>query len=319
MAGGSLYYPRCEDFGTIWHAKPKALKFMSQPDQPKALIPDLGPNVGNNSAQIEFWNGKAALGWVEHQEHMDRLLSPLSFQVLAKAGVRGGESVLDVGCGCGATAIEMARLGAKVIGVDISAPMLTSAQQRAAALGLQIGFHLADASTQQFSEQFDLLFSRFGVMFFADPVAAFSNLRKALKPSGRLAFICWQAARENVWMSLPAAALAPFVTPPPPVDPKAPGPFAFADVGYLRDILQQSGFDAVLIEPVESTLELGRTLDEAMLFTQNVGPLSRPLAEMNESTRARAIAAVRTALAAHVQDGAVRLSARCWIATAHAS
>ena len=276
---------------------------------------ELSP-TGANAAQIEFWNGEAAAGWVDNQTQMDALLEPFSQAALARAAVLAGARVLDVGCGCGATSLAMARTGARVTGVDISAPMLARARQLAAVGELNAEFLLADASLHAFTPSYDVLFSRFGVMFFADPVAAFVNLRTALVQSGRVAFICWQAARDNAWMAAPAAAIASLLPSAAPVDPRAPGPFAFADRGYLSDVLSQAGFVDVVIDSVETDLALGRSVDEAMMFTARVGPLSRSLATLEAAAKEQALAALRNLLSQHLRDGAVRLGARCWVVTA---
>jgi ubiquinone/menaquinone biosynthesis C-methylase UbiE len=270
---------------------------------------------GVNAEQIEFWNGTAATGWVDNQDQMDALLEPLSQSALARAALKSGDAVLDVGCGCGATSLQMARVGARVTGIDISAPMLASARERAAAAKLDISFVLADASTHAFEPIYDLLFSRFGVMFFANPVAAFTNLRTALVTGGRMAFICWQAPRENAWMSAPAAAVADLLPPTPAADPHAPGPFAFADRAYLTGVLAQAGFAEVKIDGVEAQLLLGRSVDEAMTFALRVGPLSRPLAALGDDAKQQAVTALRRQFTQHERNGAVRLGARCWVVT----
>ena len=186
--------------------------------------------------------------------------------------------MLDIGCGCRDTSRQVARAGVQVTGVDISAPMPAAARQRAAAEDLPVEFVLADASTHPFGADRDVLFSRFGVMFFADPAGAFANLRTSLTRGGRMAFVCWQAASANAWMAALAAAIARFLPPTPPADPRAPGPFAFADRACLVGILGQAGFAEVPVEPIEADLLMGRNVDDAMLFTRKVGPLSRPLA-----------------------------------------
>jgi SAM-dependent methyltransferase len=273
--------------------------------------------TGANAAQIEFWNGEAAKAWIENAEKLDTLLGPLSQQLIERAAVRRGERVLDVGCGCGATTLELAGRGALSTGVDISGPMLARARDRAATLQRSAEFVLADAASHRFEANFDLLFSRFGVMFFADPVAAFTNLRSALNAKGRLSFLCWQHIKVNPWMVVPMAAARPHLPEPAaPPDPRAPGPFAFADPDYVRDVLQRAGFGKVSIEPVTAELELGRSVEDACNFVGRVGPLSRPLAEVDADVRRRAMVAVEKTLAAHADAGVVRLGASCWIVTA---
>jgi SAM-dependent methyltransferase len=224
--------------------------------------------------------------------------------------------VLDVGCGCGGTSLLLAASGAEVIGADISAPMLARARERAAG-NAALSFVEADAATHPFRADRDLVFSRFGVMFFADPTTAFANLRSALAPGGRLTFLCWQPPGRNPWISVAIAALAPFVTPPAdPPDPRAPGPFAFADPDYVRSILDGAGFKAVSVEDCGATLRLGQGVDEAIDFLSDIGPLSRALTDMDEAARSQAIAAVREALGAHTSAAGLCLDAACWLVRA---
>jgi len=235
--------------------------------------------------------------------------------------VRPGERVLDVGCGVGQTTLELAeRVGpsGSVLGIDISTPMLARARERARAAGLaNVRFENADAQTHAFTpESVDLVYSRFGVMFFADPTAAFANLLRALRPGGRLAFVCWQAMTENAWMRESLAAVLKHVAPPPPADPHAPGPFAFADAARVRGILERAGFRAVRHEAVPGQLSLGASLDEAVSFAVEIGPASRLLKEAPEAARAAAVAELRKALEAHVTPKGVDLGYATWIVTA---
>ena len=166
--------------------------------------------AGDNSDQIEFWNGSTATNWVAAEERMAELLAPLSRHVIERARVRPGEAVLDIGCGCGGTSLAMAGAGARVLGIDVSGPMLARAREHGRGND-QVEFIEADAASNPFNPEFDLLFSRFGVMFFADPAAAFANLRGGLNPTGRLCFICWQAVSENPWLAAPMAAAPPIL------------------------------------------------------------------------------------------------------------
>ncbi len=270
----------------------------------------------SNDEQIEFWNGPTAQSWVASQERMDRLLEALSNKALQRAAPRSGEKVLDIGCGCGDTSLAMADLGAVVTGVDISEPMLAHARSRSAGRA-GVEFISADASTYSFGSDYDLAFSRFGVMFFADPYQAFSNIRDGLKADGRLCFICWQSPRNNPWLSVPGGAAQPFLPEPAATpDPRAPGPFAFADPTYVEDILARAGFRNVAIEPCSADMCLGGDVDEAVQFLLRNGPMSRVLAELDEQARNRALQAVRETLAPYAASAGVVLSGACWIASA---
>jgi len=272
--------------------------------------------MAGNEEQIEYWNGEAGATWVEAQERLDETLSALSHLAVEQADPRPGEQALDVGCGCGATTLALAGRGASVWGVDISGPMLVRARERAAGLD-NVRFSQADAAAAEFTADRDLVFSRFGVMFFDDPTAAFANLRTALNPAGRLVFLCWQAPKFNPWISVAGRAVQEFLPEPSaPPDPRAPGPFAFADPDYVRGIIADAGFSAIDCSPVESTMRLGASLDEAMEFQGQVGPLARVLKELDEDARARALEAARTALADHVTDAGLELKAACWLVTA---
>ena len=271
----------------------------------------------DNTDQIEFWNGDAASQWVSAQSALDAMLEPLSAIAIDAANVSAGERVLDIGCGCGGTSLTLAAAGASVTGVDISAPMLAHATERANAEGADARFEEGDASVATFNGDYQLLFSRFGVMFFADPTAAFANLRTALADGGRMAFLCWQSPKVNPWMSIAAAALGPFTTPPAEApDPRAPGPFAFADPAYLREVLEGAGFADVDIQPATADLHVGDDVESAIRFLSEIGPLSRGLADMDDSTREQALTAVRTALANHLTENGLDLGAACWLVRA---
>jgi len=271
-----------------------------------------------NEAQIEYWNGKAGQTWVRSMDRIDHMLAPITRRLLERAAVVAGERVIDVGCGCGSTTLELVRRGALVFGVDVSEPMLALAKERAAAAGLKnVAFKRADAATQPLTPDHELVFSRFGVMFFADPVAAFANLRTGLTPNGRLVFVCWQAMRENAWMSTAGEAVTAFLPKPAtPPDPRAPGPFAFADRDDVHRILSAAGFGSIEIEDLRTTLHVGDDLDQAMDFQKDVGPVARALAELEGETRARAMAAAREALAKRLGPGGIDLGAACWLVTA---
>lgn len=274
------------------------------------------PPARTNDEQIEYWNGKAGQSWVRSLDRIDGMLAPITKAVLERAAVVPGERAVDVGCGCGSTTLELASRGALVFGIDVSEPMLALAKERAAGVK-GVAFRRTDAATQPFTPDHALAFSRFGVMFFANPVEAFKNLRTGLTPDGRLCFVCWQPMAENAWMSTAGQAVIPFLTKPTtPPDPRTPGPFAFADRNYLQSILEAAGFAAIEIDSLRVKLHVGDDLDQAMAFQADIGPVARALAELEGETRAQALAAARDALAQHLGPSGIDLGAACWLVTA---
>ncbi len=272
-----------------------------------------------NEDQIKFWNEKAGRDWTELQTRMDTNLSHIHTAVMALAAPRPGEAVLDIGCGTGTTSLALADAvgpSGRVLGVDISEPMLTLAKSRG--LGrANLGFELADASAYPFQPEYDLLFSRFGVMFFDDPIGAFANLRRALKPDGRLAFACWRTPPENPWASAPLAAARPFLPELPAPDPFAPGPFAFADPQRVLSILTDVGFHDVEARKYDGVMPMGRDLEVTAEQTLQIGPLSRAVGEADDTTRARIVEAARGALAAFANaEGEVTPPTACWLVSA---
>jgi len=270
-----------------------------------------------NAAQATYWNETAGPTWAELQAPLDRQLEPLGRRVMAELSLPGAR-VLDVGCGAGATSLALAEAvgpDGAVLGVDVSHPLLEVARARAAGRS-NLTFQEADAQAFVLPPAaFDAVFSRFGVMFFSDPAAAFANLRRALKPGGRLAFVCWRAPTENPVMVLPMQAALPLVaTPPAPAEPGAPGPFAFADPERVRGILESADFEAIAITPHDEKIGSGG-LDTALGIALRVGPLGTLLRE-NPDQRDAVVAAVRDALAPHEGPDGVKLDSATWIVTA---
>ena len=270
----------------------------------------------DNNNQIEFWNGEAGLKWVREQEKMDLMLNPLSDIAIDLAQPQLDERVIDIGCGCGATSIELARRGARVWGMDVSASMLSRARERASSYPESL-FTEADASSFEFSSDQHLLFSRFGVMFFADPVKAFINLRSALAHDGRMVFLCWQAANKNEWISRVGQAVKRYLPEPAETpDPRAPGPFAFADNDYLASILTRSGFHGIEIQPVSLDLRLATSVEEALDFQSNIGPLSAVIAQLEGQVREDALIAARQVLQESLSDEGIKLGCAVWLVSA---
>jgi SAM-dependent methyltransferase len=273
----------------------------------------------DNAAQQAYWNDAAGKAWVELQDLLDRQLEPLGDWAMGALEPRPGERILDVGCGTGQTTLALAaRVGAQgsVLGVDISAPMLSIARRRAEAARLsQARFVEADAQTFRFEAgDFDGVFSRFGVMFFADPVAAFGNIRRALKPGGRLAFVCWRAVGENPWMTPSTGDVLADAPPTPRPEPGAPGPFGFADPERVQGILTEAGFVDVAIARHDAKIG-GNSLDDTIALSLNVGPLGALMRERPEK-RDAVVSELRKSLSVHLHDGKVSQDGATWIVTA---
>lgn len=282
--------------------------------------------TGDNAQQITFWNGEAGNLWSQRNDEMDRMLRPLGAQAIESSAVRAGEFVLDIGCGCGGTTLDLAlAVGdtGHVLGVDVSAPMLAKAES-VAQQGSQehqgrVSFQLSDASSVHFrAAAYDLLFSRFGVMFFSDPVSAFSNMRQALKTGGRLTFLCWGPADQNEWIMVPMKATREHLPAREPMDPKAPGPFAFADTTYVNQVLESAGFTDVSFEATTPEMRIGdgKSPDKAVDFFMELGPVAGTLKEQPDSVRALAREAIKSVVDKRYENGFVCLQAKCWIVSA---
>lgn len=274
-----------------------------------------------NADQAAYWNGPAGQRWVRRQAEQDALLAPVAELLLERAAPRAGELVLDIGCGWGGTAIELARHvapGGRVLGVDVSEQMLARARDLAPP-GLPIEFGLGDATVYPFEPgKADLLFSRFGVMFFADPARSFSNMRMGLRPGARVVFACWRAPRENPWLMLSLEAAYRHVPRLPEVGPEDPGAFSFAAEPRVRDLLGRAGFAGVQLEPVGLTLDvaIGGGLEAAVATAVGIGPTSRALDGQPEALQAAAIQSIRAALGRYLVGNRVPLAGAIWIVTA---
>ena len=276
----------------------------------------------DNSEQIAEWNGALGQRWVAMQQELDRIVVPFGDAALKAAAPQPGERVIDIGCGCGGTSIEIARIvGAtgSVLGIDVSQPMLEVARAHAALANCaHLAFRDGDASEARLPANIDLLFSRFGVMFFDQPSPAFSHLRRSLRTGGRCVFVCWRTPRDNAWAMTPlsAARNAMGVTPAPP-DPDAPGPFAFADEERLRAILSTAGFDDIEVQRFDAAIALGATPRSAAESVAQIGPVSRLVREVGVEHLPIIVDAVERALAPLAEpDGHVSLNGSTWIVSA---
>ena len=269
--------------------------------------------------QVELWNGVAGCAWVEEQELLDRMFKP--FEEMLADTVSAGNAinrVLDVGCGTGSTTVAMARrVGSQdsCLGIDISEPMIRLARMRAEREGVPVSFIVANAQTHALEPaSFDMIVSRFGVMFFDDSVAAFENLRRAVRQGGGLEFIAWRAPSENPFMTTAERAAATLLPNLPPRRPGAPGQFAFGDSDRVRGILEQSGWAEIEILPIDIRCSLPEK--ELVRYFTRFGPVGLMFAELDEGTRGRVVETVRAAFDSYVNGAEVSYTAACWMVRA---
>jgi SAM-dependent methyltransferase len=281
--------------------------------------------VTGNAEQLEYWNGEAGERWAQQDEMMAALLEPIARNLLEHADLDGVRSAIDVGCGGGSQSLLIAeRLGpsGRVLGIDISGPLLSVARERAATAPpgvATLDFAQADAASHTFDPgTFDLLFSRFGVMFFQDPVAAFANLRTALAVDGRLAFCCWQSLQNNPWIWLAVQAALRHVPPPEAADPDAPGPFSFAEPSRLEAVLGDAGFRDIAVKhhPVTLRWAAADTLEGNVAGVIQMGPVSSLLADQDDSVRQQVLDAVVEVMGQFYHGGALNLPGATWLVTA---
>ena len=273
---------------------------------------------------IAYWRDEAGPRWVEHEERLDAMISGPGRLALEAAGSQPGERVLDVGCGCGATSLDLAERvspGGRVLGVDVSTPMLARARERASssAHGAAIEFREADAQTAELERgAHDVVHSRFGIMFFRDPVAAFANLRRGIRSGGRLSFVCWRGIEHNPWIRLPLEAIAAHVELPAPPPPGAPGPFSLADGVRVDGILGEAGWAEVDVAPREVHLSMGGGLglDEAARFFLTMGPVAAAAADASPDLVETLLATIRSVMEPHASDDGVSMTGSVWLVTA---
>jgi SAM-dependent methyltransferase len=279
-----------------------------------------------NREQSDYWNDHAGEKWVQAETMLDAQLKPLGERAIDAIRLAPGMRVLDIGCGCGDTTLEVAkRIGpdGHAVGIDISRPMLERAAERARSESLSNArFVLADATTftSDLDGEFDAALSRFGVMFFADPVAAFTNIRAQLTKRGRLSFVCWQSADKNPWLFVPTLAASEHIEIPRPADPYAPGPLAFADADRTRKILGDAGFSNIAFESIELELGVGGggSPEETAEFLINLGPVARVLKANPDVDRRPIVDAIRKSIAPYDKGNGVRMGSAAWLVTATA-
>jgi SAM-dependent methyltransferase len=272
-----------------------------------------------NAAQAEIWNGATGERWAGSQARITAAFGALTERFLGRLPVQSGHRVLDVGCGAGDLALTLAgRVGphGHVLGIDLSAPLLAVARRRLAEVtpaSAPLEFRQADAAALELGPDRDLIVSRFGVMFFDDPAAAFGQLRRNLKPCGRLAVLCWRGLAENAWARIPLDAVIDLLGNPEAFSPDAPGAFAFANSDRVTGILRQAGFDEITAAPIQADVLMGRDLEEAGLYAATLTPAARTLVDAHEEARAEAVARVTDALRPFQSPEGIRLGAACWI------
>lgn len=272
-----------------------------------------------NTRQAALWNDASGKAWVEMQPILDEILAPFE-RLVVDAGYPGeGGNVLDIGCGAGATTLAMARRvgdDGRCVGLDISQPLVALATERTRVEEVaNASFEVGDAQAHALeSGHFDAIVSRFGVMFFDDPVAAFANIRQAARRGGKLAFVAWRSPVENDFMTTAARAAAPFLPPAPAPDPDAPGQFAFADGAKVKRILEASGWSSIEVEQADVLCQIAE--GDLMTFVTRLGPVGAALREVDRATAEKITAVLPAAFAPFVEDGEARFNAACWLVTA---
>ena len=271
-----------------------------------------------NADQATYWSTGGGLNWITAEDRLDQLFANVTDSVIETAGIKPGQTILDIGCGTGHTtraAAQVAGSDGSALGLDISTSLLARAQERALP---NTAFTLADAQTDPLPEQhFDHIISRFGVMFFADPVAAFENLSSALKPEGQFTMACWAPFKLNPWFTIPYSVATKRLGKMAPVNPRDPGPFAFADTAYTLDILEQAGLNAQ-VNTHEIPLSLPGTAQEAGVLSNDIGPADSIIRGLNgtDADKAAIVAETVEKLKPYEQNGSVSVGAHIHFYTA---
>jgi SAM-dependent methyltransferase len=268
--------------------------------------------------QATLWNGLAGRAWVETQELLEQLFEPFTDLLVKTVCSGSGGRILDVGCGTGSTTLAVARLlgaNGRCIGIDISDPMIAAARARAERESTPARFICADAQVHAFEPaSFDMIISRFGVMFFDDSIRAFENLRRAATDDAELRFIAWRSASENSFMTTAERAAAPLLPNLPARRPDAAGQFGFADPRRVRTILEESGWAEIDIRPVDVPCSLPEK--DLVRYLTRMGPVGLILQDADDETRVQVISTVRPAFDPYVHGAEVRFTAACWMVSA---
>ena len=276
-----------------------------------------------NKNQKDFWSGKGGDIWVERQNAMDTMLSPLGEAALNKLNFNEDENVLDIGCGCGHTTLNIAkRIGpsGNVTGLDISEPMLKRAKESAVEMSItNTSFKCIDVQTEDLGDQiYSTAFSRFGVMFFEDSIAAFKNINKSLISGGYLSFVCWQSPAVNPWQSLFIQEVKKFLDLPSP-PPRSPGPFAFMESEYVSSILEESKFQDIRIEGHEAEVNMfsGRSLSDSVKDYISINPVvTQMLKESSENQIAEIVNSGIEAFSPYYSEKGLIFPSATWLVTA---
>jgi len=276
-----------------------------------------------NAKQKDFWSGKGGYYWVEKQSEMDIMLNPLGEKALAKLDLQSNSKVLDIGCGCGATTLEIAQIASDgaVTGLDISVPMLDKAKSEAKNKGIEnVDFKVVDVQVEQLAyEEYDFAYSRFGVMFFDDPFEAFKNIFSSLRTAGELSFVCWQDPSLNPWQSLSLQVIRRYLDMPSP-PPRSPGPFAFHEKDYVKEILENSGFSNISFDDNQEdiTMFAGKSLEEASEDYLAINPVvTEMLKDSTDDLKSEIVESLKEAFSEfHRGDGLVFPSAT-WVVSAN--
>ena len=275
-----------------------------------------------NQEQKEFWNEKKGKIWVSLESNIDKMLGPLGHHAIKILNPKSGEKILDIGCGTGSTSQSLSKLVGEnglITGIDISEPILNFAKNQLENRNIKnIDFIQEDAQTFNLSNfNYDAIFSRFGIMFFEDPFFAFKNIKKSLNSRGRITFICWSNREENDWITLSSKVASQFLELPPKNNPREPGPFAFEEYSYIKEILTKSGWKNINIKNHKENIIVGKTLYHAAAFLSKMGPMSVPFENSNEKTKAKVIEALKECYSKYLIPKGVEFHFSTWIVSAY--